>query len=189
MIGFVIGTLCLFGLVRVLRGGRCGHGGWHHHHHHGHHGWGRGGWGGRGGFDDAPPWERGRYDDGEHDGPFWARGGMLHALFRRLDTSPGQEKVIREAVDELRKTGKQVRDDARQAREQVAKSFRSDSWDEVALGEAIHRVDGAVEAIRKAGLDALAKVHAALDERQRNILADLIARGPRGFGGPYRQAF
>jgi len=38
-------------------------------------------------------------------------------------------------------------------------------------------------------MNALTKVHEALDAKQRAALADLLARGPRAwgrFGGPYR---
>ncbi|HEX7664268.1 MAG TPA: hypothetical protein VF407_07160, partial [Polyangiaceae bacterium] len=57
--------------------------------------------------------------------------------------------------------------------------------------------EGVVESMRKAAIDAFAKVHEALDERQRGLLGDFIEHGPRfrdfagrrggGFGGhPYR---
>ena len=123
MFGFILGTVCLVALVKVLRHGRgFGYGGWH-----GGYGYG-GGWQGRGcgggwhsrGFG-GPPWARGgwyrndafghgdHHDHGEHDRGGWdgpgfggMRSSFLNGLFRRLDTTPGQEKEIAAAFEELR---------------------------------------------------------------------------------------
>ena len=53
-----------------------------------------------------------------------------------------------------------------------------------ALGDAFARHDDALERARKAAVGALAKLHDALDERQRRILANWLEA--RGRGGPYR---
>jgi hypothetical protein len=175
MFGFVIGFLCLFGLIKVLRygrrwGGGCGqpmHGGWGHHGHHGHHGWGRhGGWQGGG-------------------GDFWLRG-----LYEKLDATPGQEKVIRTAIDEIKDAVKNARGELEQSRRDVAKAVRSGAVDEVQLGELFARHDEKLREVRKAFVGALAKVNEALDEDQRRKLADLLEGGFGrfgGFGGPYRE--
>jgi hypothetical protein len=47
------------------------------------------------------------------------------------------------------------------------------------------RHDTTLETLRKAGMGALAKVHDALDERQRARLADMIESGPGYFRGPF----
>jgi Heavy-metal resistance len=179
MLVFLIGTACLIGLIKVLRGGwcrgyghggSCGGGGWGYR---GHDGWGghhHGGWD-RGGAD----WDRG--------GPFWMRG-----LFQRLGTSPAQEKVIREAVDEARRSAGSLRDEGRQTRGDVAKAVRSPSLDETVLGELFARHDAHLETMRKDMVGVLGKVHAVLDDRQREILAEIIERGPFAGqrGGPFR---
>jgi Spy/CpxP family protein refolding chaperone len=134
------------------------------------------GWGGHHGAD----W-------GERGGPFWLRG-----LFQRLDTSPGQEKVIREAVDEMRRSASEMRDEARRSREDVAKAVKSPSFDETVMGELFARHDTHLEKLRKDAVGAIAKVHAVLDDRQREILAQMIERGPfaGGFAGaPYRRGW
>jgi hypothetical protein len=59
--------------------------------------------------------------------------------------------------------------------------MRSQAFDEVLFGELFARHDSAMEAFRKAAFSALAKVHEALDERQRARLAELIESGPRFF--------
>ena len=156
MFGFIIGTACLIGLIRVLRGGRCGYG-------HGYGRWGRpafgggcgggyggpcggggcgyhggGGWehhdqGGWGGHHGGPYRER----SGEHRGGWaWRRGGFfLRGLFEQLDTTPGQEKAIMEAVDEMRKTAFQHREELKKSRADIAKAMRSPSFDETVMGE------------------------------------------------------
>lgn len=176
MLGFIIGTACLFGLIKVLRHSRygyggyraCGGGGWGHRGGGwGRHGWGRGGWGG-GDFR-----ERGGWGSGE---PFF-----LRALFEQLDATPGQEKVIKSAIDEVREAARSVRGEAQGSRADVAKAVRSESFDEVLFGEMFHRHDVAMDTMRKAVMGAIAKVHAALDERQRARLATLIEEGPRAF--------
>jgi len=178
MIGFIIGTVCLIGLVKVLRGGRrfggppwarfgggCGRGGWGRH---GHDGYGREGWGDREGY----------------GGGGWGPGVFLRGLFERLDTTPGQEKVIREALDELRASGSKLKDEVRSSRSDVARAVKSPSFDETVMGELFARHDDAIEGMRKSVVGAIGKVHAVLDDRQRERLAEMIESGPfsRGRG-------
>jgi hypothetical protein len=178
MLGFIIGFASLYGLVRVIRGGRgaCGGGRWHgggwggHHHrgwgHHGHEGHG-GGWGaGRG-------------------GDFWLRG-----ISQRLDATPGQEKVIRQAVEDLKAAAQKGKGELEATRRDVANAVRSGAVDEVQLGELFARHDEKLRELRLTFVGSLAKVNEALDEDQRKKLADLLEGGfgrfGGGFGGPYR---
>jgi Heavy-metal resistance len=187
MIGFIVGTVCLIGLLKTLRrgyGGRCGGGygygggcsrggGW------GGHG---GGWGGHGrGHQGRGPWGEGGGDPSR-----W----MLRGLFERLDTTPGQEKVILQAVETLREKGREGRDAVRGTGSDVAKAFRGERFDESAMADAFTRQDAALESAQKGLFEALAKVHEVLDERQRRELADMMERGlgmwSRWGAGPYR---
>lgn len=182
MFGFVIGALSLYGLIKVLRwgrGGACG-GGWRGRRgfHGGHHGWRRehGEWQGE--------HDRGR--DGWRDGGgpgFWLRG-----LFRRLDTTPGQEKVMRQAAQELMTAMAPLKSEMQDSRRDIAQALRTGTVDEVAMGELFARHDEKLREARKAFVGALANVSEALDEDQRKRLADFIDRngGWSGFGGPYR---
>jgi Spy/CpxP family protein refolding chaperone len=78
MFGYVIGTLCLLGLIWTLRGGRRGYYGGRRRWRGGCGGgqqysgdYGPGTWGGSDwGYRDAPPWAR-----GGREGAPWARGG------------------------------------------------------------------------------------------------------------------
>lgn len=168
MFGFLLGAAAVATLVYVKRRyrgfgrhGRCENGGY---------GW-RSRWGGHG---DHGHW--GASHGGS--GPFWLRG-----VFARLDTTPGQEKVIREVVDELREHGRDLGAEFKRGRTDLADALRSDSVDATVLGDAFARHDDALERARKAAVGALAKLHDALDERQRRVLAQWIET--RG-GGPYR---
>jgi hypothetical protein len=59
--------------------------------------------------------------------------------------------------------------------------------DDAALGAVLGRDDGATGAARTAILDAIRNIHAVLDDKQRERLAELLDKGwwRRG-GGPYR---
>jgi Spy/CpxP family protein refolding chaperone len=176
MIGFLIGTVCLIGLLKVVRhgrgfGGGCHGGGYGGYGRHGGCGGGREG-GGRG-------WRRGGWNEGGGFGPRM----FLRSIFERLDTTPGQEKVIVAAMEELKETARNIKNEAREARADFAKAMRGESFDEVALGGATAKVEGAVDSLRKAGISAFAKVHEALDDRQRQKLADIMESGPFGRWG------
>ena len=105
----------------------------------------------------------------------------MRALFERLETTPGQEKVIQEAVEELQTAARTFKGELRGTRADVARVFRGPAFDEALFGDVFARHDTAIETIRKAAVGAFAKVHDALDEQQRRKLGDLIESGP-GFG-------
>ena len=148
MFGFIIGTLCLIGLVRVVARGRRGRYG-------------------------------GYYGHGYHRG-FGPRGA-LNAVLARLDTAPGQEKVIAAAVDDFVGQARQSGREVRETRKAVAEALRAERLDEGRLNEVFGRHDAALDQIRRAGVDATRKIHEALDERQRKILGDLVEGGFYGF--------
>lgn len=190
MLGFIVGTMCLIGLVKTLRYGRCGYGGYGHHGHHcggggwrrlggDEHGYGPGPWGHGG------RWERGGgYDEGA------SLRFFLRPLFERLQTTPGQERVILEAASTLRSKVSASKDALRATAGDAAKAFRGERFDEGVMGESFAKQDEALEATQKAVFEALQKVHDALDEQQRRDFADHIERFTGGFNrwgrGHYR---
>lgn len=164
MFGFIFGAICLYGLIRMLRGPRWGHHhGWRHHHGCSHH---------EQGFRRS---RRGR---------FWLRG-----LFERLETSPGQEREITEAVDEVVAAAEAMRDAMFDSRSDIAKAFGEDDLDEEALGTMLSQQDERLDALRKSYVSALSRVHAVLDPDQRRQLARWLSRRGADFGGPYRGAW
>ena len=182
MLGIIIGTACLIGLIKVLRHGRGGYG-------YGGGGCGRGGWGGGGRFRGHRDHEGGY---GRHEEGGFRRGGgpgfFLRAIIEQLDATPEQEKVIAAAFREVRDEATKNRAEMRKSREDIAKAMRSPGFDEVLLGELFARHDTAIEGMRRAVTGALAKVHVVLDEKQRDQLAGIIENGPDFFRrGPSRQ--
>ncbi|MBX3251406.1 MAG: periplasmic heavy metal sensor [Myxococcales bacterium] len=171
MFGFVVGFACLIGFVTVLRRGRRARfsgpwGGCHRargHHHHHHHRGGRG-WRGR----------------GPH--------AWLYGLFERLDTSPGQEKVIRHALDDVLNEAWGLRGDLRALGDAARSSVAAPSFDESALDAVFAEQDEKLARLRVSAKDALRQIHEALDEEQRAELARLLGGRSLGrFGlGPYR---
>jgi hypothetical protein len=176
MIGCILATVGVIGLMKVAHcrryGGGCG-GGWRrrwggHHHHHGHHH----------GFEDD--------DFGPSVGGGFGPRFILRGVMDRLETTPSQERVILAAADEFRQAASRLRDEGRRSRADVASAFRKPSFDEVMMGELFARHDTSIEELRKAFVGFSAKVHDALDERQRARLADMIESGPRFFRhGPF----
>lgn len=151
MFGFFVGTACLVGLFYVLRGHRGCHGGR---------------WGGS------------RCGGDRHWSGRGGPRGVLRFLFEALDTSPGQEKEIRNAADELFEQAHSMRSEVREWRADVAKAMRGDYFDETTMGELFARQDDGLDKLRRSVVGALARVHAVLDENQRKRLAELIERGP-----------
>ncbi len=195
MLGFIIGTVCLIGLIKTLRWtyGRGRFGGCHGGSGYGG-GFGGGGYGGWGGGGFGP----GHHGFGGHDhhqgwgwggGSRWSGPGFfLRMISERVDATPAQEKVIAAAIDEVREAGRKAREEVRGARSDLAKAMRSPAFDEVLFGEMFAKQDTALDAARKSVMGALGKVHDVLDEKQRERLADLIDRGPSFFRGPFGRA-
>jgi len=151
MLGFIIGTVCLVGLVKVLRRGR----GWH------------GRWGAYG------PHARGRYGGGP-------RRWLLRSIFEKLETTPGQEKAIAIAIDELREERQVLREEAQLTRADLARAIGGGLVDDSMLEETFARHDRLLAQLRVVFVEALKKIGEALDERQRKQLADLIQGGRFG---------
>jgi Spy/CpxP family protein refolding chaperone len=158
------------GFVALRKARRCrhyyGYGSWHHGHG-GPYGWG------------GPPWAR--------HGGFGRRG--LYMALSHIDASPAQERAIIAEVEKLRDRLKTARVGLKDARGDLSAAIRGSVLDDAALGAVLGRLDGATGEARAAIVEALRNIHAVLDDKQREHLADLIDRGgwrPAGGGGPYR---
>lgn len=152
MFGFLVGTLSLIGLIKVVRHGR--------------------GWGGHGMRGGGP------------------RRWMLRRLFERLDTTPGQEKVILEAAEQLEQNGRAARDAFMGGRVDFARAMRGEHFDTEGVNVAFEKQQAAVDAFKKAMLENMQKIHEALTPEQRRVAGDLLENGPRalhggGCGGGY----
>ncbi len=172
MIGFFVGILGVFGLVKLMRGGyRHGrhfqHGGCnrasYHHHAEAH-----------------------RKERGLH-GPvrFFLRGA-----FNRLGTSLAQERAITESVREFKLAMENARDAMKQTPRGVMESFGTDEIDEASLDALFADQDEAIVKARAQLRQALRTVHETLDVEQREHLLKWMGqrvRSGRPFEeGPYR---
>jgi hypothetical protein len=172
---------CAIGLIALLKhrrfGRHCGEGG----------GYGYGGpWGGHGGWHG-------------HDGPdgfgvprpggFRGFGfrGMMRGLFERLDTTPGQEKAIMKAIADLREAMGAARTEMKGSRQDFAEAFRRGPIDEAAMADIFVRHDTVISDTRRKAVEAVGRIHEALDDNQRAQVADLLEHG-LGFsrGGGWR---
>jgi len=195
------------GYGRFGGGGGCGGprhfdggGGWGHRHG----GWEREGW-----EQDQGPWQHSHHAHHSHDGGPWGAGGegpsdwrgdsrrgrwgsrKLGWLFRGLETTPEQERVLHETFGELRGAGGKIAGKVAASKNQWADALEAESFDETMVGTAVADLEQAVDEARKTAIDAFAKVHGTLDPEQRKRLASFLRRRGRGFGpfgggGPYR---
>jgi hypothetical protein len=156
MFGFIFGTACLIGLIHVVRRSRGWHGRWGYGSHSGY------GYGGC---------SRGGYGGGYGGGP---RRWFLRSIFERLETTPGQEKAIMSALDDLANERRVVQEEAQQTRADLARAVAGGLVDDTTLEETFARQDRLLAQLRVPFVEALKKVTAALDEGQRKALADAI---------------
>jgi hypothetical protein len=171
MLGFIIGTVSLIALVKVLRRGRRWYG----------HGYGGYGYGHACGHAGGPGFGPG--------GGFRPRSWFLRSLFERLETTPGQEKVIVAAIDELRENRKVMRAELEQTRADIARAVGGGLIEDGTLEETFARHDRLLAQLRVSFVEAVRKITEALDERQRKHVASVLEGGWSrwgGFGGPYR---
>jgi len=174
MFGLIIGTLCLFALIATLRGRHHGYfvpfGYRRHWHHHGHYGHGYPGYYARGDYG---------YRAGRHGrGRFATRW-----LFEQLDTTPGQEKAILKSFETMQEHLASGRSELGTAKKELAQALGGDELDQSALASALTKVDALFDRARTELVQSLTEIHAALDGKQRKLLAELIADAPAfGFG-------
>lgn len=116
-----------------------------------------------------------------HGGRFGRPRRAMRWLFRRLDTSPAQERVIREAFGEVRASRTELRDAGRAVLETLSSSFATEGFDAATARAALSTGTPGLEATRSRIEEALAKVHAVLTDEQRKQVADILARGPGRF--------
>jgi hypothetical protein len=69
------------------------------------------------------------------------------------------------------------------SREHLAKAIAGDVLDPAELEQASARVDASASGLKDAMRGALERIHAVLDPKQRERLAEILTRGWRGMGG------
>jgi Spy/CpxP family protein refolding chaperone len=114
------------------------------------------------------------YGGGPGRRTFGRRGWLVRSLFERLDTTPGQEKAIMSALEELRENRAALREEAEQSRADLARAVRGGVVDDATLEESFARHDRLLARLRVSFVEATKKATEALDERQRRTLGDLL---------------
>lgn len=140
-----------------------------------------GGWSGGGCGGGWAAWRR--HTHRGHDRRRW----MFHAALQRIDATPAQERLVVAELDKLAERLHVAKATVQDSRGELATAVRGSSLDDAALGSVLGRVDSATAEARAATTDALRAIHAALDDKQRAALADMIdRRGSGGRGGWWR---
>ena len=106
---------------------------------------------------------------------------FFHRVLDRLDTTPGQEKVIRSALHDLRQEAETLRSEVRGTRSEIAAALRAPELDKAVLDRVFAKHDELIEKLRTSLVHATDQVHGTLDEQQRRKLADMIESGPFGY--------
>jgi len=117
----------------------------------------------------------GRY--GGHRG--YGRRFFLRRLFQRLNTGPGQEKVVLTEMDAMHDTLHALRAELKGTRGDIAAILRDPTFDRSKLEALFRKQDEILAKLREAASGSIERVHAALDERQKGTLANLVERGFR----------
>ena len=119
-------------------------------------------------------WHRGY---GHRGAGGWSWRGRMRWLFERLDTSPGQEKVLVQAADDLTEAAAKIRDEMSATRAAIARSLRGETFDAASLRELDAKHDELINNLRETLRTSLSRIHEALDPKQRRELADLLEHG------------
>lgn len=129
------------------------------------------------GAEGGPPWARfGGPDDGWFGGPFGVRR-PLRFLAHKLELSEAQVADIARIIDALKTERAQAEVDHRRTVAAFADAFEGSSFGADRAREGGDLRVKSAERVRDAVIDALAKIHALLDDEQRKRFAYLIRTG------------
>lgn len=110
-------------------------------------------------------------------------------LLHKLDASPGQERILRNAFESIRTQAVDFVEGGKASRRELADLLRESTFDNQRVSEWFVAREHEFEKVRDSAVSALAEVHEVLDDRQRESLAKLIERGAyfrNCHHGPYR---
>jgi Spy/CpxP family protein refolding chaperone len=115
------------------------------------------------------------------------RGGfrrrVLYGILDRLDTTPGQEKVILAAIDDFRDGAREARRGLEDVRKDVAEAFRAEAFDEASFAALFDEPLRRLQTIRDSFAKTVGTVHEALTPKQRARVSDMLESTTRwGYG-------
>jgi len=102
---------------------------------------------------------------------------------RGLNASPAQEKIFREAQNEAKAAFRELREDARTSRAELAEVLREESFDESRVEAWLRARSESFDRIKPRLLAAIKDVHQSLDGEQRSKISRFVERGGMGYGG------
>ena len=102
-------------------------------------------------------------------GAYWA--------FRRLDTSPGQEKVIRTALSEAREVFRDFRKSNQGAKQELGPILEAEHLDERALESWLGARESSFQELKPRLMDIAKRIHDVLDPEQRRRVARWVTSG------------
>ncbi|HEU5073796.1 MAG TPA: periplasmic heavy metal sensor [Polyangiaceae bacterium] len=110
-------------------------------------------------------------------------------LLHKLDASPGQERILRNAFESIRSSVMEFAEGGKTSRRELAELLREPAFDHQRVNDWFVAREHEFAKVRQSAVSALAEAHEVLDDRQRESLAKLIERGAYFRGchhGPYR---
>jgi Spy/CpxP family protein refolding chaperone len=170
MIGLIFGTLCLVALIATVNRRHYGYlHGWPHQAYHGrgfgHHA------GAYGALQAGGRWRAPR-----------GRSALLYMLLERLETTPGQDREIKSAVQEAGERLEMIEQPLQELGSDLAALVAQDQFDRAQVDALFTRAEGRMREARSAAIETLQRVHGALEPEQRKRLGKLISRwASRGF--------
>jgi hypothetical protein len=123
---------------------------------------------------------RGRWGGGGWHGrdfaraPFRRSGRFLYPIFREIDASPGQEKVISELVAKLQGELGGATSELESVRRDLAGALASPTLDEAALGQVFARANTLFQKLSAEAQAAFVTLHGSLDDEQRRAVASIM---------------
>ncbi len=108
------------------------------------------------------------------------REWILDRLSSRLDTTPSQDRVLEDIVDDLTDVLGEERSVFTSSRSTLADALKGAEFDSAGLDDLGARQTEALGRVQSALGAALKKAHATLDEEQRERLASFIGSGHHG---------
>lgn len=122
-----------------------------------------------------------RHERGPGAAPRGRRGFEVDRLAgwvaRRLDASEAQARVLRTELHNVVEAGQELRREVRLSRDDLAEVLRGEAFDPTRLQTSFGRQEEVADAVRKALVAGLQRVHETLDPRQRKRLATLLEGG------------
>jgi uncharacterized membrane protein len=113
----------------------------------------------------------------------------MYAAMAWMDLSPAQERLVRTEMSALREKARTLKSELKDSRSDLARAVGGATFDRGALDGVFARHDRALGELRGALAGSIERIHASLDDAQREKLAQVLDKNARPAApgaGPYR---